>query len=103
AWCISNTPPPPPPPRREASQQLLQSGPSHRGAREPAVIIRRAEAHPTFVPLARDDGVPGFARRLQRIDLLLEPLLRRFAGVDRTAHGPVSPRCRSWFFHWRPR
>jgi hypothetical protein len=88
------------PPRREVSQQLLQSGPINRGAREPAVIISRAEAHPTFVPLARDEGLTGFALRLQRIELLFEPLLGRFAGVNRTTDASVLPHCGSWLFHW---
>src|SRR2546421_4699050 len=49
------------PPRREVGEQLLQSGPIHRRAGEPAVIISRAQAHPAFVPLARDEGLAGFA------------------------------------------
>src|SRR5438445_2753705 len=87
------------PPRREVSQQLLQSRPIHRRAREPAVIISRAQADPAFLPLALDKGLAGFALRLQRIEFLLEPLLGRFAGVDRTADGSVPPGCGCWLFH----
>ena len=87
------------PPRLNIGEQLLQSGPIHRRAGEPAVIISRALAHPAFVPLAVDEGLAGFALRLQRIELLFEPLLGRLAGVDRTADGSVPPRCGSWFFH----
>src|SRR6266446_6864941 len=53
------------PPRREVSQQLLQSRPIHRRAGEPAVIIRPAQAHPAFLPLALDEGLAGFTLRLQ--------------------------------------
>src|SRR4029077_19347977 len=88
------------PPRRKVGEQLLQSRPVYRGAGEPAVIIGRAEAYPAFVPVARDEGLTGLALRLQRIELLLEPLLGRFAGVDRTADRSVPPRCGSWFLHW---
>jgi hypothetical protein len=87
------------PPGREVGEQLLQSGPSHRGAGEPAVVITFRQAHPAFVPLARDEGLTGFALRLQRIELLLEPLLGRFAGVDRTAHASVRPCSGCWIFH----
>ena len=49
--------------------------------------------------LAGDEGLAGFALRLQRIEFLLEPLLGRFASVDRTADGSVPPRCGWRFFH----
>jgi hypothetical protein len=39
------------------------------------------------VPLAVDEGLAGFTLRLQRIELLLEPLLGRFAGVNCTTDG----------------
>src|SRR5262249_28579818 len=87
------------PPRRDVGEQLLQSRPIDRGAGEPAVIIARAQADPAFVPLAVDEGLTGLALRLQRIELLLEPLLGRFAGVDRTVHGSAPPRSGSWIFH----
>ena len=41
------------PPGREVGEQLLQSGPIHRGAGEPTVVITFGQAHPAFVPLAR--------------------------------------------------
>ena len=91
------------PPRRDVGEQLLQSRPSHRGAGEPTVIISRAQAHPAFVPLAVDEGLTGLALRLQRIEFLFEPLLGRFAGVDRAADGSVPPRSGFWLFHWPPR
>src|SRR6202011_4698458 len=83
-------------PCRDVGEQLLQSGPSHRGAREPAVVITFRQAHPAFVPLARDEGLTGFALRVQRIELLLEPLLGRLAGIDRTADASVAPRSGCW-------
>src|SRR5690348_6356199 len=88
------------PPRRDVREQLVQSGPVHRRAGEPAVIIRRAQAHPALVPLAVDEGLARFALRLQRIELLFEPLLGRFAGVNRTTDASVLPHCGSWLFHW---
>src|SRR6476659_1780893 len=65
-----------------------------------STILSRAQAHPAFVPLAVDEGLAGFALRLQRIELLFEPLLGRLAGVDRTADGSGPPHCGSRFFHW---
>src|ERR1700757_1536136 len=87
------------PPCRDVGEQLLQSGPVHRRAGDPTIIITRAHADPAFVPLAVDEGLAGFALRLQRIEFLLEPLLGRFASVDRTTDGSAPPHCGSWFFH----
>ena len=52
------------PPGRDVGKQPLQSGPIHRGAGEPAVIITGGQADPAFVPLAVDEGFAGFALRL---------------------------------------
>src|SRR5437879_4018685 len=57
-------------PRRDVGEQPLQSGPIHCRAGEPAIVIRRAQADPAFVPLAVDERLAGFALRLQRIELL---------------------------------
>ena len=42
--------------------------------------------------MARDEGLAGFALRLQRIEFLFEPFLGRLAGIDRTPDGSVPPR-----------
>src|SRR5271170_2522162 len=80
------------PSRREIGEQLLQSGPIDRGAGEPAVVISLGQAYPTLVPLAVYEGLAGLTLRLQRIELLLEPLLGRFASIDRASDGSVPPR-----------
>jgi hypothetical protein len=49
-------------------------------------------AYPALVPLAVDEGLAGLALRLQRIELLFEPLLGRLAGVDSTSDGSVPSR-----------
>src|SRR6516165_4907032 len=64
----------------DVGEQPLQSRPTHRRAGEPAVIIPRAQAHPTFLALAGDKGLASLALRLQRIEFLFEPLLGGFAG-----------------------
>src|ERR1700736_576738 len=87
------------PTRRDVGKQLLQSRPIHRRAGEPAVIINRPQADPAFMPLAVDEGLAGFALRLQRIELLFEPFLGRFASVDPTADCSVPPPG-SWYLHW---
>ena len=43
--------------------------------------------------LARDVGLAGFPLRIERIELLLEALLRRFAGVDGAAVGQAPVYC----------
>ena len=72
--------------RGDVGEQPMQSRPFHRRAGEPAIVITGAQAHPAFVQLAADEGFAGFALCLQRIEFLFEPLLGRFAGVDRTAN-----------------
>ena len=75
------------PSRGDIVEQLLQRRPIDRRAGEPDVIIHRAPAHPTFGPLAVDEGLANFALCLQRIEFRVEPLLGGFAGVDRAADG----------------
>src|SRR6202040_1284895 len=82
----------------------LQSGPIHRRAGEPAIIIPVRQAHPALVPLALDEGLTRFALRLQRIELLFEPLLGGLAGVDCTTDRSASPRpVGCWPTHCRDR
>jgi hypothetical protein len=80
------------PPRLDLCEQLLQRGPFHCGAGEPAIVIPLRQADPALVPLALDKGLTSFALRLQRIELLFEPLLGRLAGVDRATDRSVPPR-----------
>src|SRR6516164_786235 len=61
-----------------------------------------AQAHPAFVPLAVDKGLAGLALRLQRIELLLEPLFGGFAGIDRASNGSAPPRAVDRRFPHRP-
>jgi hypothetical protein len=79
------------PTRRDVREQPLQRRPVHRRAGKPAVVITCAHANPALVALAGDEGLTSFALRLQRIELLLEPLLGGFTGVDRTADGSIRP------------
>ena len=51
-------------------------------AGERAVVITCTQAKSSLVVLA---GHEGFALRLQRFELLFEPLIRGFAGIDRAA------------------
>src|SRR5262249_42274895 len=86
---------------RDVGEQPLQRRPTQPRVGEPAIVISRAQTHPAFVALAGDKGLAGLALRLQRIEFLVEPLLRRFAGVDCTANPCVPPcaeahRSRHW-------
>src|SRR5947208_12176711 len=53
------------PTRRNVGEQSLQSRSLHRRAGEPAIVVSFGEADPAFVPLAGDEGLAGFALRLQ--------------------------------------
>ena len=55
------------------------------------------------MPLAADEGLAGFALSLQRIELLFEPLLGRFAGVIAQRTVPCRRIVVPGFFMGRPR
>src|SRR5712691_8795382 len=80
----------------DVGKQLLQCRPLHVATREPAVVVAGSGQYPALVTLAADIGLAGFALRLERVELLLEPFLGGFAGVDRAAFpARVTPRHRS--------
>jgi hypothetical protein len=79
----------------DVGEQALQSRPIHCRVGESAVAITCTQANPALMPLVGDEGFTGLALRLKRIELLLEPLLRGFAGVDRAANSSAPPR-RRW-------
>src|SRR5438477_11300009 len=77
----------------DVAEQILQRRSLYITAREPAIVIARFGQYPALVALAADEGLAGFALRRERIELLLEPFLGGFAGVDRAALAArVTPR-----------
>ena len=66
----------------DVGEQPLERRPLHRAAGEAAVVVEVAHGDPAGVLLARDVGLAGLALRIERVELLLEPLLGGFAGVD---------------------
>ena len=77
-------------PCRDVGEQALQRRPLHVAAREPGVIVELGKRLPAFVLLASDVSLAGLALGVERIELLLEPFLRRFAGVDRAAEAAAA-------------
>src|SRR5207302_9161372 len=69
----------------DVGEQLLQCRPLHVATREPAVVVAGSGQYPALVMLAADIGLARFALRLERVELLFEPFLGGFAGVDRAA------------------
>ncbi len=67
----------------DIGEEPLQRRALHRSAREASVVIHVWECNPSGLPLACDIGLTGFALGIKRIELLLEPIVGRFAGVDR--------------------
>jgi hypothetical protein len=63
-------------------QQPLQRRSIHRASGIGSIIVECGESGPTFMLLACDVGLAGFTLRIERIECLLEALLRGFAGVD---------------------
>src|SRR6266852_2776509 len=79
----------------DVCEQALESMPLHVATREPAVVVAGPGKCPALVTLAADVGIAGFALCLERVELLLEPFLGGFAGVDRAALAArVTPRHR---------
>ena len=72
-------------PLLDVGEQLLQPGPLQRAAGEAAVVVGVADQRPALRALAGDVGLAGLALGLQRVELLVEALLGRLAGVDRAA------------------
>ena len=69
----------------DVREQLLQGRAVERGAREAAIIIAVGDKAPALVGLALDIGLAGLALGIQGVELEIEVMLGRLAGVDRTA------------------
>src|SRR5260221_13237094 len=70
---------------RDIGEEALQGRTLQSAAGKPAIIIGGLDQPPALAPLAADKGLAGFALRLQRVELLIQPVLGGFAGVDRAA------------------
>ncbi len=81
--------------RLDVGEELLQGRSVHRAAGVAAIVVMLRQHGPALVPLALDEGLAGLALGMQRVELLLQPLLGGFAGVDRaTECPPGADRCR---------
>src|SRR5439155_26996456 len=69
----------------DVGEQALECRPLHVATREPAIVVAGPGQCPALVTLATDVGLAGFALRLERVELVLQPFLGGFAGVDRAA------------------
>ena len=82
--------------RHQALQRRALQVPS----RDAAVVVTVGEQDPALVPLAPDEGLAGLALRIERVEVLLETLLRGLPRVDRAAEPghaerlPVKPKNR---------
>jgi hypothetical protein len=66
-------------------EQPRKSRAVHVGSGEAAVIIEFGQSVPSFAPLALDEGLGGFALRVERVEFLIEAFFGRFPRVDRAA------------------
>src|SRR5438876_7163569 len=72
-------------PSRMSASRRWSAGRFHVATREPAIVVAGSCQCPALVTLAADVGLAGFALRLERVELLFEPFLGGFAGVDGAA------------------
>ena len=68
-----------------SASSRFSAGPLQRAAGEAAVVVGVADQRPALGALAGDVGLAGLALGVQRVELLLQPLLGGLAGVDRAA------------------
>src|SRR4051812_229275 len=61
---------------------MLQGPALQRAAGQPAIIVGGLDQSPALAALAADKRFAGFALRMQRVEVLLQPFLGGFAGVD---------------------
>jgi hypothetical protein len=73
-------------------QKPLERRPLHRPAGKAPIVIHVGKRDPSGMPLAYDIGLARLPLSIERIEFLLEPLVGRFAGVDRAADGEPGSR-----------
>ncbi len=64
----------------------------HRPAGQASVVVHVRKRDPSGMTLAHDIGLASLPLSIERIEFLLEPLVGRFAGVDRAADGEPGSR-----------
>ena len=80
-----------------SASSRLQRRALHRAAGEAAVVVEVAHRDPALVLLAGDVGLAGLALGIERVELLLEPLLGGLAGVDGAGDAGHPSRLRNCF------
>jgi hypothetical protein len=73
------------PARLHLGEQPLEAGALHVAAREAAIVIEVGQQRPAFMALAVDIGGAGLTLGIEAVEILVEPLLGRFARVDGAA------------------
>ena len=68
--------------RFDVREQLLETRAPHVAAGKSTIVVVGADGLPAFMFLALDIGLAGFPLRIERVEFLLESLLRRLAGID---------------------
>jgi len=69
----------------DVREQPLHGRPLQRAARQTSIIIGGVDQAPALALLAFDERLARLALSMERIEVLLQPLLRGFARIDGTA------------------
>ena len=72
----------------DIGKKPLQGRALHCSPGIPAIVIVRGKDIPAFMALAQDEGLASLALGMQGIELLLEPFVGGFAGIDGAAQAP---------------
>ena len=75
---------------RDVGEQTLQRRPLHIAAGIAGVVVELGQRLPAFMLLAAHIRLAGLPLGVEGIELLLEPFLRRLAGVDRAANAAAA-------------
>src|SRR5271165_6922294 len=78
------------PMRGDVGQKTLERRALHSSAGITGVIIELRQDDPALMPLTSNERLAGFALRVEGVELLFEPFLRRFAGIDGAADPPTA-------------
>src|SRR5690606_36416199 len=74
--------------RVDVGEQALERGALDVRAGEAAVVVALGQRLPALAPHRADIELRGLALRVEGVEVGLEPLARRLAGVDGAAHPP---------------